>query len=275
MTKTNTKFTEALALILVVAFAPASIAFAQTTATEPSTGTTDTTSTDATDTTTDTRTDEQKRRDKLQENIKKVREGIADRKLKSADKIKDRTVDKIRDANIDKIRDKVTDRVRDGVVDKIRDKKIDRAPDLTYSGKTSGWAILGGMAFPSSIGISGEAYHQSGGNWIMTAVGDIAVADHTARLDLKGHVRGEQIALKGTGTLSDGTAINIHLKGHYAPTSNTNEFAIAFTNSAIQYKDTGARMPLMQVGTVTVTPIVAPEPIPLPEQVPVPVTPAQ
>jgi hypothetical protein len=278
MTKTNTKFTEALALLLVIALAPASVAFAQTTATEPSTSTTDTTGTDTTDKTTDTRTDEQKRKDRLQDDLKKVREGIADRKLKerAADKIKDRSVDKIRDANVDKIRDKVTDRVRDGVVDKVRDKRIDKAPDLTYSGKTNGWAILGGMAFPSSIGLSGEAYHQGGGNWIMTAVGDIAVADQTAKLDLKGHVRGDQITLKGTGTLNDGTAINIHLKGHYAPTSNTNEFAIAFTNSAIQYKDTGARMPLMQVGTVTITPIVTPEPIPVPvEPVPVPITPAQ
>lgn len=258
MTKINRKFSEALAILLVVALAPASIAFAQTTATEPSTGTTDTTDTDTTDKTTDTtdtdttdkttdtRTDEQKRKDKLRDDLKKIRDAIADRKTKASD----RDVDKVRDANVDKIRDKVTDRVRD--------KVIDKAPELSYRGKTSGWAILGGTAFPSSIGISGQGYNQGGGNWKITAVGDIAVADRTAKLDLTGHVRGDTISLQGTGTLSDGTAIKIHLKGHYAPTSNANEYAIAFTNSAIHYKDTGVRMPLMQVGTVMVTPIVTP-----------------
>lgn len=260
MTKFNTKYSETLALLLVVALAPISIAFAQTTATEPSTGTTGdtgttgTTDTDGTtDNTTDTRTDEQKRKDKVKDELKRIKDAISDRKAKVGDKF--------RDANVDKIRDKVTDRVRD--------KVIDKAPELSYSGKTSGWAILGGTALPSSIGISGQGYNQGGGNWRITAVGDIAVADRTAKLDLVGHVKGNMINLQGTGTLSDGTAFKLHLKGHYAPTGTTNEFAIAFTNSAFQFKDTGARMPLMQVGAVTVTPIVTPV------AVPVPTTPAQ
>ena len=242
---TKTKFSEVLALLLVVALAPASIAFAQTSANDDAGVTTETKPTDSVDA--DTRTDEQKRNDKLKEDLKRTRDSVSDKKTKNTD----RNTDKIRDANTDRIRDKV----------------IDKAAELTYKGKTSGWAILGGVAFPSSIGISGEGYNQGSGNWRITAVGDIAVADRTAKLDLKGHVKGNQITLQGTGTLSDGTAIKIHLKGHYAPTSNTSEFAIAFTNSHIQYMDNGARIPLMQVGSVVVTPIVTP--------VPVPTTPAQ
>ncbi len=277
MTKFNTKYSETLALLLVVALAPISIAFAQTTATEPSTGATGdtgatgTTGTDGTtDDTTDTRTDEEKRKDKVREELKRIRDAIADRKAKAGEKIRDANVDKIRDHVTDKVRDKITDKVRDKVTDRVRDKVIDKAPELSYSGKTSGWAILGGTAFPSSIGISGQGYHQGGGNWRITAVGDIAVADHTAKLDLTGHVRGETINLQGIGTLSDGKEFKLHLKGHYAPTSTTNEFAIAFTNSAFQFKDTGARMPLMLVGTVTTIPSVTPVPTE-----PVPVTPAQ
>ncbi len=239
---TKTKFSEVLALLLVVALAPASIAFAQTSANDDAGVTTETKPTDSVDA--DTRTDEQKRNDKLKEDLKRIRDSISDKKTKNID----RKSDKIRDTNTDRIRDKV----------------IDKAAELTYKGRTSGWAILGGVAFPSSIGISGEGYNQGSGNWRITAVGDIAVADHTAKLDLKGHVKGNQITLQGTGTLSDGTAIKIHLKGHYAPTSNTGEFAIAFTNSHIQYMDNGARMPLMQVGSVMVTPIVTPASVPVP-----------
>ena len=235
MTKMNAKFSEALVLLLVVTLAPASIAFAQTSTTDANIGVT-TTEVKPADPA-DTRTDEQKRNDKLKEELKKIRDAITDKKTKN--------------------------------IDKNSDKRIDKVADLTYRGKTSGWAILGGMAFPSSIGISGEGYNQGGGNWRITAVGDIAVADRTAKLDLTGHVKGNLISLQGTGTLSDGTAIKIHLKGNYAPTSNTNEYAITFTNSHIQYMDNGARMPLMQVGSVIVTPVVTPVPIP------VPITPAQ
>ena len=258
MTKINARFSETLALLLVVALAPASIAFAQTTddgVTEPKT--VEPVDTKTVDKTTDARTDEQKRKDKLQDELKRLRESITDKKAKNTDRPSD------------KLREKIIDRA-----DKIRDKNIDKVADLTYRGKTSGWAILGGTAFPSSIGISGEGHNQGSGNWRITAVGDIAVADRTAKLDLAGHVKGNQISLQGTGTLSDGTAIKIHIKGHYAATTNANEFAIAFTNSHIQYMDNGARMPLMQVGTVTVAPVVSPvpvEPVPAPQ----PVVPAQ
>lgn len=237
-----TKFSETLALLLVVALAPASIAFAQTT------GDIVSENTDPTDTI-DTRIDEQKRKDKLNDDLKRLREKIADRKSKIVDK------------NADRISDKI---------DRIKEKPFDKIADLKYAGKTSGWAILGGTAFPSSIVISGEGHNQGNGNWRITAVGDLSVADRTAKLDMAGHVRANQITLQGTGTLNDGTAIKIHIMGHYATTDNTGEFAIAFTNSHIQYMDNGARMPLMQVGSVMVTPIV----IPISAE-PIPVTPAQ
>ncbi|MFY9300051.1 MAG: hypothetical protein WAO91_02520 [Candidatus Nitrosotenuis sp.] len=220
MTKTDTKNIGALALLLVIAFAPASIVFAQTTSADTTTDTT-------TDTTDDTRKDK----------VKEKRENISD-----------------------KIRDHVKKRVvRDGV----RPSSVDRAADLTFTGQTDGWTILGGTAFKSSIALSGEANHIGGGNWKIKSVGDIVVADRTAKLDLTGNTRGDKITLHGTGTLNSGEAIRLSLKGHFAPTNDPNVFAIAFTNAGIHYVDTGVRVPLMQVGTVTVTQIV-PEPVPAP-----------
>lgn len=197
MTRTNTKNVETLALLLVVALAPSSIAFAQTADTE-----------------TDT---DDKRKDKIKDQIKK--------------------------------------RIVKDAIPRSNVERTDIA-DLTFRGQTDGWTILGGTAFKSSIALSGDAYSYGGGNWKIKSVGDITVADKTAKLDLIGHARGTTILLQGTGTLSDGQTIKLILKGHFAPTSETNVYAIAFTNAGIQYLDNGVRVPLMQVGSVLVTPTV-------------------
>ena len=197
MTRTNTKNVEALALLLVVALAPASIAFAQA------------------DTETDT---DDKRKDKIKDQIKK--------------------------------------RIVKDAIPRSNVERTDRVADLTFRGQTDGWTILGGTAFKSSIALSGDAYSYGSGNWKIKSVGDITVADKTAKLDLTGHARGTTILLQGTGTLSDGQTIKLILKGHFAPTSETNVYAIAFTNAGIQYLDNGVRVPLMQVGSVLVTPTV-------------------
>jgi hypothetical protein len=228
MTKIITKNIGALALLFVIAIAPASIVFAQTTPAYTTTDTTDDT-----------------RKDKLKEK---------------------------RDNISDKMRDQVKKRV---VKDGVRPSNVDRTADLTFTGQTDGWTILGGTAFKSSIALSGEAYHVEGGNWKIKSVGDIKVADRTAKLDLAGQARGDKITLHGTGTLDSGEAIKLTLKGHFAPTTDKNVFAIAFTNAGIHYIDTGVRVPLMQVGSVTVTPTPTPVPTPVPEPIPAPITPAQ
>lgn len=270
MTKNTAKYIEILAILLTVALAPASVAFAQTTTADAAVGADDTTDNTDSDGKKDTRSDEEKRKEKLKEHLKQIRENIVKRKTASADDVdKTKSVDKARTKIVSRTQDGVSE-VREKIVDRTQERRLDRAADLTYHGKTSGWTILGGTAFPSSIGISGQGYNQGSGNWKITAVGDITVADRTAKLDLTGHVRENTIVLKGTGTLSDDAVIDIYLKGHIAPTSSTNEMAIAFTNSYIQYKDTGQRIPLMQVGSVTIAPIVSAVPVE-----PVPTTPAQ
>ncbi len=248
MTKNTAKYLEAMALMLAVVLAPASSAYAQTTGdtTESATPSSTETNTVTADAQSD-KADDQKRKDKQREELKRI-----EKTSKKSDR-QDR-VAKVRE-NTDRIRDKATD--ISGPTGKLA--------DLTYEGKANGYAILGGQAFVSSIGLSGKGHHLNGGNWEITAIGDISVADKNAKLDLRGHVRGNVIALKGTGTLSDGAIIDIHLKGHYAPIQG-NEYAIAFTNSHIQYKDNGTRMPLMLVGSATVTPT---------QPIPEPVIPAQ
>ncbi len=223
MTRTNTRNIVALALLLVIALAPATAVFAQSTPANTTSDTTDDT-----------------RKDKLKEK---------------------------RDNVSDKVRDQIKKRV---VKDGVRPDDVDRIADLTFTGQTDGWTILGGTAFKSTIALSGEAYHMKGENWKIKSVGDIKVADRTAKLDLTGHARGDKIMLHGTGTLNSGEAIKLTLKGHFAPTSDKNVFAIAFTHAGIHYTETGVRVPLMQVGSVTVTP--TPVPTPVPEPIPAPTT---
>ena len=169
------------------------------------------------------------------------------------DKRKDKTED-----HIDKRKDKIENQIKKRIIkDAIprNDERTDRVADLTFRGQTDGWTILGGTASKSSIALSGDAYSYGNGNWKIKSVGDITVADKTAKLDLTGHARGTTILLQGTGTLSDGQTIKLILKGHFAPTSETNVYAIAFTNAGMQYLDNGVRVPLMQVGSVLVTPV--------------------
>jgi hypothetical protein len=236
MTKNNAKYLEVMTLMLTVALAPALSAYAQTTDDSSNANTSANTETNAVTTDAQSDTDDQKRKDKQRGELKRIKEKISE-KSDRQDKVA-------------KVREK-TDRKADMA------RHADKLVDLTYEGKANGYAILGGQAFVSSIGLSGKGHHLNGGNWEITAIGDISVADKGAKLDLRGHVRGNLIALKGTGTLSDGATIDIHLKGHYAPIQG-NEYAIAFTNSHIQYKDSGTRMPLMLVGSATVTPTTQP-----------------
>jgi len=218
MTKLNTKYTQALALLLVVALAPASIAFAQSSVEAETT--TETANKNTTN---------------------------SDIKIKTKADIKAKIID-AQEKRIDKVKDEVKTKVRDVVSNTL----ADRGADLTFRGHTDGWAIVGGKAFESSIALGGDAHHVDGGNWKIMSTGELTVADRHAKLDLTGFARGNVIHLQGSGSLDNGEAIRIMLKGHFAPTDDRDVYAIAFTNANVQYMNSGLRVPLMQVGSVTI-----------------------
>lgn len=222
MTKINTKYAQALALLLVVTLAPASIAFAQSSV-EAETATETTINVD-TETKTKTRSD-----------------------------IKARPID-AQEKRMDLIKDEVRTKVRDVVSNTL----ADRGADLTFRGHTDGWAIVGGKAFESSIEFGGDAHHVGGGNWKISSMGELTVGDRHAKLDLSGFARGNVIHLQGSGSLDNGEAFRIMLRGHFAPTDDRNVYAVAFTNANIQYMNSGLRVPLMQVGSVTIVDTILP-----------------
>jgi hypothetical protein len=176
-------------------------------------------------------------------------EEATDTKNKRADKkdeIKTRLADK-EEKRIDRIKDEVRTKVRD-----VKTDDADRGTNLTFRGNTDGWAIIGGKATKSSLVLGGNAHHVGGGNWKITSDGDLTVADRHAKLSISGHARGNMINLQGSGTLDSGENFRVSLKGYFAPTNEKNVYAIAFTHTNVQYTNSGIRVPLMHVGSVTI-----------------------
>ena len=132
-------------------------------------------------------------------------------------------------------------------------------PDVEFFGDATGWAILGGNAYDSTISLAGTAAHIANGVWKVHSTGKIMISEHEAVLDLNGFARSGKIMLQGTGTLigSDGEQeIRVKLKGHFAPIAESeDEFAIAFTQAVVHNTDTDHRIPLSLVGQITVIPL--------------------
>lgn len=263
----------AIALFLVLMIAPAAtVAFAQTTdADESDTQTT----TDNTGVTTDsedgdsinneeTETDSQETdvkeidesgedqrkdlREQYKEDRKEIRDQFKDERKNLRDQYKDHRED---------LREQYKDRLRNSDIAVVRPAPIDpdRAPDVTFEGATSGYMILGSQAWESNIELfDGSAYHVHNGMWKVKTSGEISVADRYAKLDLKGFAKGNKITLHGGGTLDSGEKVRLVLRGHFAPTPEYGVFAMAFTNAGVHNINTGERIPLMHVGSVTVTP---------------------
>jgi|GEM_PF-2316780 len=251
MTNTYEKSIGTLALLLVIAMAPASLAFAQTTFDSDDEESRLEKNQGIENDVNDDDRDEKERANERKEEIKKMREELLQRK----DSLKEQMRNDAKQTRVD-----------------LRD--ADRIADLKFNGTTSGWAIVGNTAHPSSIELAGEAYNVGGSTWMLKSAGSLKVGDRDVILELKGHARGNMILLHGAGTLSDGESVRIHLKGHFAPTGNENEFALAFTNASVQYLESGIRIQLMQVGSATVLPIMEPTPTPVPVE-PVVLAPAQ
>jgi hypothetical protein len=120
---------------------------------------------------------------------------------------------------------------------------------VQFTGSTNGWAIVNNTAHKSSIVLAGNVTEVGKSVWKIKAVGDLVVGQRTVDLDLSGHARGNTIHLYGTGTLGD-DPVRIQLRGNYAPTATTNEYAVAFTNAGVKFSDSDVRVQLMHVGSI-------------------------
>ena len=146
-----------------------------------------------------------------------------------------------------------TDVAADALTDIATVHSPDRMSEVKFRGGTDGWAIIGGQAFSSEIGISGNAIHQRNGVWKVNAEAEITVADKHAKLDLKGKAAHGKLRLHGTGTLDSGEQFRIFLRGHFAPVyDQPGDFVVAFTAAKIRLMETGVKIPLIQDGIVHV-----------------------
>jgi len=265
----------AIALLLVLVIAPVSSgAYAQTTtdAEEPDTQTTvddtgvstetDEAETDEAETdeaeTDEAETDEAETDEAETDEAEDIRKDYRDDRKEVRDQHKDQRKDlrdQFRDERKD-LREQYKDRLRNSDISVVRPTPIDpdRRPDVTFTGGTSGYMILGGQAWHSEIALDGSAYHVHNGMWKVLSTGKISVGDRSAELDLKGFAKGNKITLHGSGTMDNGDKVRLVLRGHFAPTPEYGVFAMAFTNAGVHNINTGERIPLMHVGEVVVTP---------------------
>lgn len=135
----------------------------------------------------------------------------------------------------------------------------DRQAEVKFDGKTSGWAIVAGQAFPSSITLDGKAVHQNNGVWKVKSTAEISVGDReNIELDLKGKAVNGKLRLHGTGTLDGGDTFRIILRGHYAPIADSpGTFILDFSTAKVQNMENGLRIPLFQHGPITVEPVIS------------------
>jgi len=132
--------------------------------------------------------------------------------------------------------------------------KIDVVPSLEFSGKVTGWAVIGGQAVPATFDLFGEAGKIGPRGWKITGTATAEISDRNVIFDLQGHARGNHVSLKGTTSEFD--SVIIHLNGYFAPIADdADSFALAFHRSAIVNEQAQIRIPLILVGQVDTTPI--------------------
>ena len=159
-------------------------------------------------------------------------------------------------ANISLVPDNVSLDRTDALLD-LSVESPDRQAEVEFRGGTDGWAIIGGQAYASEIGITGNAVHQDNGVWKVKSEAKIIVGDRHATLDLKGKAVNGKLRLHGTGTLDSGDSFRIILRGHYAPINGqAGDFALDWSTAKIQNIENGIRIPLFQDGIVHVQPVV-------------------
>ena len=160
------------------------------------------------------------------------------------------------DASLDFVPENVSSVKTDALLD-VSSESPDRQAEVQFRGGTDGWAIIGGQAYPSEIGLAGNAVHQGNGVWKVKSEAKISVADRDVPLELKGKAVNGKLRLHGTGTLDDGDSFRVILRGHYAPVhDHPGEFVLDFSTAKIQNMENGFRIPLSQNGIVFVEPVV-------------------
>jgi len=145
---------------------------------------------------------------------------------------------------------------RDFTSDVLPTDVLETYPEVQFRGGTEGWALVGGYAFPSEIGLHGTAVRGDDGVWHLKAEGELLVGEREATLVLRGAAHDGHLRLHGTGTLGeDGPEFRIVLRGNYAPTTVEGDYALTFNHSFVSFADSDVRIPLMQVGKVHVEPV--------------------
>jgi hypothetical protein len=160
------------------------------------------------------------------------------------------------DASNSLVPDNVSSVRTDALLD-VSTELPNRQAEVQFRGGTDGWAIIGGQAYTSEIGLSGNAIHQGNGVWKVTSEAKIVVGDRHAKLDLKGKAVNGKLRLHGTGTLDSGDSFRIILIGKYAPINGqSGDFVLDWSAAKIQNMQNGLRIPLFQNGIVNVEPVV-------------------
>jgi len=134
------------------------------------------------------------------------------------------------------------------------DPEINVVSSLKFSGKVTGWAVIGGHAIPTTFDLTGEAGKIDQRGWKITGNTTAKIGDREVIFDLQGHARGNHVSLKGVTTEFD--FVVLHLNGYFAPIyDEPGSFALAFHRSAIVNEAAQIRIPLVLVGQVDATPI--------------------
>ena len=161
------------------------------------------------------------------------------------------------DASFGIVPDLVSLEKTDVFSDVSSESPVDKAV-VQFRGGTDGWAIIGGQAYDSKIGITGKAIHQGDGVWKIKSKADIAVENRHATLELKGKAVDGKLRLHGTGTLDGGEPFRIILRGNYAPIyDQPGDFVLDWSMAKIQNMENGFRIPLAQDGVIHVEPVMS------------------
>ena len=143
--------------------------------------------------------------------------------------------------------------LRDLRNDRLAEKTdVNVVPSLEFSGKVTGWAVIGGKAVPATFDLSGEAGKIGQRGWKISGTADAEIGDRNVTFDLQGFARGNHVVLKGTTSEFD--SVVVHLNGYFAPIADeSGSFALAFHRSAIINEQANIRIPLVLVGQVDTT----------------------
>lgn len=121
-------------------------------------------------------------------------------------------------------------------------------PTLGFEGITSGWAQIGGKAYPITLSLDGKAGQAGERGWVLSGTGVAQVGERTVTFDLNGFAKKNHIGIKGVS--QDNESVVIHLRGHFAPIAGDDgSYALAFKGAA---KNTASdvKIPLVLVGEV-------------------------